>query len=191
MPCFHPLRAFPVGFHESGKVKYKVTAETTEFVTRSDGVRVDRAESLEIPCGKCIGCRLKRSREWAQRCMLELQYHSSAYFITLTYDDLHLPMNEIVDNDGCIVQSPVHTLVKRDLQLFMKRLRKNSRQELRFFGCGEYGDESFRPHYHIIVFGLELNDLKIFKKNLVFLQIVHFANLGKLVSDLLSLFSHL
>lgn len=164
MACYHPLKAFSVGLHPSGKTKYKIRGQDTVFVTSDDGIPV--YEHTPIPCGKCIGCRLEYSRQWANRCMLELDYHKSSYFVTLTYDDLHLPDNDIVNIEtGEIVQSPVHTLVKRDLQLFMKRLRKNTGQEIRYFACGEYGDETHRPHYHLIIFGLELTDLKIYKQN--------------------------
>ena len=178
MTCYHPLKAFKVGINpDTGKAVMKICSYNTLFVSRQQngswkaytngvpfGDYVD--EFVEVPCGQCIGCRLEYSRQWANRCMLEAQEHSSNYFLTLTYDDNHLPENLIIDEStGEIKQSPVHTLVKRDFQLFMKRLRKNTGQEIRFYGCGEYGDDTFRPHYHIIVFGLELYDLKPLKRS--------------------------
>lgn len=166
MPCYHPLRAFPVGEHPSGKPKYRIMEYAAQSVPDEFGNIIHASQSIPIPCGKCIGCRLQYSRDWANRCMLELQYHDSAYFLTLTYDNEHLPYNEFINPDtGEISQAPVHTLVKKDFQDFMKRLRKNTSQKIRFFGCGEYGSDTHRPHYHIIVFGLELNDLKILKTN--------------------------
>ena len=57
----------------------------------------DVTEFIEIPCGKCSGCRLQRSREWANRCMLELEYHKSSYFVTLTYDEAHVPIHYYPD----------------------------------------------------------------------------------------------
>ncbi|ALS03454.1 VP4 [Gokushovirus WZ-2015a] len=95
--------------------------------------------------------------------MLELQYHDSAYFVTLTYDDFHVPKAYYPDP----VTGEAHTsytLCKRDFQLWMKRLRKKfSDYKIRFFACGEYGGLTKRPHYHAIVFGLHLNDLVKYK----------------------------
>lgn len=98
---------------------------------------------LTLPCGQCIGCRLEHSRQWAVRCMHEAQMHKSSLFLTLTYDDSSL-------------QS--WSLVPRDLQLFMKRLRKFSVEPIRFYACGEYGEISSRPHFHVLAFGLDLED---------------------------------
>lgn len=114
---------------------------------------------IEVPCGKCIGCRLDYSRQWANRCMLELEYHDSAYFVTLTYDDAHIPKTAYGDQEtGEAIDA--YTLSKRDFQLFMKRLRKAfPDDEIRFFACGEYGSNTFRPHYHAIIYGLHLDDL--------------------------------
>ena len=102
--------------------------------------------------------------------MLELGYHSSAYFVTLTYDDLHLPINHYCDMETGEIGSTA-SLVKRDLQLFMKRLRKAHCAKygddalLRFFAAGEYGSQTHRPHYHAIIYGLKLDDLKFYKRN--------------------------
>ena len=120
-------------------------------------------EILQVPCGQCIGCRIDRSRQWANRCMLELQYHDSAYFVTLTYDDLHVPKAYYPDPDTGEAHQSL-TLCKRDFQLWMKRLRKRfSDDKIRFFACGEYGGSTHRPHYHAIVFGLHLDDLVKYK----------------------------
>lgn len=132
------------------------------------GAYADRAvyDFIEIPCGKCIGCRLEYSRQWANRCMLEAEYHKSNYFVTLTYDDLHVPTGYYADPDTGEAKEAM-TLRKRDLQLFMKRLRKNTGQDLRFYAAGEYGTQTFRPHYHLIIFGLELpdDDLTLWKRS--------------------------
>lgn len=173
MPCYHPLRAFPIGLTNAGKTSYKIVPYATHHLELQRGTwipcdlpfrsslaekTIRRDKSIEIPCGKCIGCRIDHSRQWANRCMLELQYHKSSYFITLTYDQDHVPISYYAgDNDEA---QEIYTLDKRDFQNFMKRLRKNTGQELRFFMCGEYGSQTFRPHYHVIVFGLELDDLE-------------------------------
>lgn len=99
---------------------------------------------LRLPCGGCIGCRTSQAKAWALRCTLELQQHDAAAFTTLTYDDKNLP----------------GTLSKRDLQLFLKRARKNlsNNRRIRFFACGEYGEQNGRPHYHALLYGLSDRD---------------------------------
>lgn len=167
MGCNHPLRGWYVGFNPSGKRKVIVTPYDTVSYFYDNKLFVQDEDSFLVPCGRCIGCRLSKSKEWAQRCMLELKYHESAYFITLTYDDEHLPKNNWTDpvTGETDIQSPVHTLRLEDIKKFHKRLRKNTGQKLRVFYCGEYGSQSFRPHYHTIVFGLKLDDLEIYKQN--------------------------
>lgn len=103
-----------------------------------------------FPCGQCMACRLNKQREKAMRISHELQYHKDSVFITLTYDDKHLPSN--------------NSLVKSDVQKFLKRLRKRIGVErVRYFLCGEYGEQGNRPHYHLIVFGLRYSDSRIFE----------------------------
>lgn len=180
MACYHPLKGFPIGKHASGKTQYLITSYDCNYLVKSDTdqwnpcydfiqsdfFRPRITDFIEIPCGHCIGCRLKYSSDWATRCMLELNYHDKASFITLTYDDEHLPIpNQIINTDGVVSDSPIHPLVKRDLQLFFKRLRKTfSEDKIRYFACGEYGSTSMRPHYHIILYGVDFSDdRKIFK----------------------------
>lgn len=181
MSCYHPLKGFPVGSHISGKPAYKIVPYTTDYLWKFKDDEVWHkgvgelnynpkysysTEYVEIPCGKCIGCRLEYSRQWADRCMLEAQEHEQSYFVTLTYDDEHVPRSsyEIEDTGEC---GDTFTLCKRDFQLFMKRLRKNYKHDnkLRFFMCGEYGTHTLRPHYHVIIFGLKLDDLQFYKKS--------------------------
>ena len=101
---------------------------------------------LEVPCGKCLSCRTMKTKEWSLRMWHELESHDKSVFITLTYQDIHLPKNG--------------TLVKEHLQLFLKRLRKAIHpRKIRYFACGEYGDTTQRPHYHLIVYGLGLDEI--------------------------------
>lgn len=104
---------------------------------------------IPVPCGRCAGCRMDYSRDWADRCCLEVMAGDlkSSYFLTLTYDDGHIPPNGSVEY--------------YDVQLFLKRLRKRV-GSFRYFGASEYGDTTFRPHYHIILFDINLSDLKYF-----------------------------
>lgn len=177
MPCYHPLKAFPIGLTDKGKTKYKICPYAVDHVEiyrdgrvipcscheRSSYAERCIRDFVEIPCGKCIGCRLEYSRQWANRCMLEMEYHKSAYFVTLTYNDEHVPRVYYPDPDTGEAMKAL-SLRKRDLQLFMKRLRKSFPQcHIRFFAAGEYGSGTFRPHYHLILFGLELDDLQLYK----------------------------
>ncbi|UPW40974.1 replication initiator protein [Sigmofec virus UA08Rod_5899] len=180
MPCYHPLKGFQVGVTSEGKKQMKVVSYDVEqvyqlapgsswFCSGSTGFisgcfrRV--TSYIDIPCGHCIGCRLERSRQWANRCLMELEYHDSAYFVTLTYNDEHVPRSYYADPETGEAQ-PSLTLSKRDFQLFMKRLRKAFPDDkIRFFACGEYGPETFRPHYHAILYGLHLHDLVPYKQS--------------------------
>lgn len=104
---------------------------------------------LELPCGHCIACKIQRSREWTLRIVHELEFWEHASFVTLTYDDKHLPKK--------------NTLVKSDLQKFFKRLRKKI-SPIKYYACGEYGERGGRPHYHMILFGIKM-DLDTIKED--------------------------
>ena len=93
-------------------------------------------KEMIVPCGKCFTCRSKYRLSWQLRLQHELlSYNYNAMFLTLTYDDDNLPTNE--------------TLVKKDVQDFIKRLRKFYNDvKIRYFAVGEYGSEKHRPHYH-------------------------------------------
>lgn len=139
MPCYYPIHAFK-GYSED-KQKTKIAFK------RSDSWKGER---IDLPCGQCIGCRLERARMWAVRCVHEAQMHEENCFITLTYDDEHLP------KDG--------SLCLRDFQLFMKKLRKSlPGKKISYFHCGEYGDKG-RPHYHALLFNHDFQDKEPFSK---------------------------
>lgn len=119
-----------------------------------------------IPCGECIGCRLTWRRQWAIRCMHEKRLHCESAFLTLTYDDDHLP-------------SPP-TLLLSDLQLFMKRLRSTRPVGLRFFACGEYGESTQRPHYHLLLFNTDFADKRYWKDSATGEPLFRSAELSRL-----------
>lgn len=147
--CTSPKYAYC--YQQSGRYGVKKVLDFHCSDTVSDGPwRV-----LPLPCGKCVECRMQYAREWANRCVLEMQYHEHTHFVTLTYDDAHLPRTYSVDEKTGECVSPASTLVPRDLQLFLKRLRKACGDGIRFFAAGEYGTQTFRPHYHLIIFGLD------------------------------------
>lgn len=161
MTCYHPLRAVCIGETDKGKRRLKI-------LNKADPeYNIAGIDYMSIPCGHCIGCKLEYSKQWADRCMLEAMYHDRNSFITLTYDDEHLPNgNYIYDDDGVVVGiSPIHPLRKKDFQNFMKRLREHfDDRKIRFFAAGEYGTSSFRPHYHAIIFGEDFSDDRSFLK---------------------------
>ena len=113
---------------------------------------------IDVPCGKCPACIERKSNEWATRIYYEWINSKSAQFFTLTYAEEHLTHNYVTlhyptyDEE---VLLPV--LCKRDVQLFMKRLRKRLGNGIRFFLGGEYGEEFGRPHYHFILFNYPSN----------------------------------
>lgn len=101
-------------------------------------------EPMAVPCGRCRSCRIHRVKEWTYRLMSELPYHKAAFFATLTYDEENCPIN----------------LCYRDVQLFWKRYRKVLNEKVKYYVCGEYGDQTGRPHYHAIIFGYWPKDAK-------------------------------
>lgn len=136
MPCYKPLHAYVARKAPGEKAKL--------FFGLPPKAALPHATLTPIPCGQCIGCRLERSRQWAVRIMKELKLHDRSSFLTLTYHDDHLPR----------LPNGKPTLVLEDVQLFLKRLRKEfSPHPLRFFQCGEYGETTNRPHHHMILFG--------------------------------------
>lgn len=97
-----------------------------------------------VPCGKCNFCREARRADWSFRLRQECLVSSSTYFLTLTYEDKKIP----------VTQDGEQTLRKKDLQDFLKRLRKEAPTKLRYYACGEYGSNTDRPHYHAVLFNL-------------------------------------
>ena len=152
MPCYNPLRAYRA-------------KQRTENGKR--GITFDRGSGftdmpIDIPCNRCVGCRLEYARQWAIRCMHEAATHEENCFVTLTYDDEHLPFGG--------------TLVKEHPQEFLKRLRYYlatylvydgypiTATKVRYYLAGEYGEDSFRPHYHAILFGFYPSDAKLYSE---------------------------
>lgn len=111
---------------------------------------VDHEWYTTVPCGKCRECKMDYAKQWANRMVLEAQDWPRNLFFTATYNNDNLPFN---------VSSGLPTLNKRDVQLFMKRLRKEFEpRKIRFYFAGEYGSRTHRPHYHAILFNLGLED---------------------------------
>lgn len=97
----------------------------------------------EVPCGSCPVCRKRRAAHWAFRLGQEERICDSAHFVTLTYDTDHVP----------ITRNGYLNLCKRDVQLYMKKVRKRlPGKKVKYYCAGEYGEKNWRPHYHIIMF---------------------------------------
>lgn len=119
----------------------------------------DFAGELFVPCGKCYACLYNKQQDWINRMKEEEKHSGQCFFITLTYDDVFLPYMYTNTFGGYSQNYSVAypnkaddypTLVKSDVQKFMKRLRKHIKT--RFFLCGEYGSHTIRPHYHVCLF---------------------------------------
>lgn len=161
MPCYHPLQGYKSTSVNPSTGKRSITFRASEGFTDLP---------VTVACGRCIGCRLERSRQWALRCVHEAQLHQDNCFVTLTYNDENLPVGG--------------TLIKKHFQDFMKRLRRKHLGKIQYFHCGEYGDlcrscrkvskrcdcaryepSPGRPHYHALLFGVRFPDILPFKKS--------------------------
>jgi len=139
MRCTHPLYAWR-------------KADAGVGIYKQDDPR--KLQGFPLPCGRCIECKLERTRQWAVRITHEQQLHEQSYFVTLTY------------------KTDPRTLIKQDFQRFMKRLRAKhgcwdptiGQHVPRYFMCGEYGEKKDRPHYHMAVFGITIPDLVIYSE---------------------------
>lgn len=99
-----------------------------------------------VRCGICEGCLKTKITDWAFRLEQEGKVSLHVHFVTLTYSPGFVPLTK----------NQFQTIQKRDVQLFMKRLRLNQDHgNLKYFACGEYGSNTYRPHYHIILFNCD------------------------------------
>ena len=130
MPCTRPIKGYR---HDDGVVRFS-RARSGDSVMAT------------VVCGQCAGCRKDRALEWAVRCYHENLWHGGVgQFVTLTYNEQSLPSGG--------------SLVKKDFQDFMKRMRKRRGEGIRYYMCGEYGDKNMRPHYHMLLFNKPFEDL--------------------------------
>lgn len=140
MQCTSPER-----YYKRDPAKFNGVAGLTKDSRKS----LRGGRPITVKCGRCINCRLSYSHEMSLRCVHEAKTAGPSIFVTLTYDDEHLPSD--------------WNLIYRDFQLFMHKLRKSVPGAGRFFMCGEYGDEFGRPHYHAILFRCDFPD-KVFSR---------------------------
>jgi hypothetical protein len=146
MPCYSPLQAW------YGKLDQDDPVGTKRKMVFNHVYAEDPDSPVSLPCGQCIGCRLERSRQWAIRCMHEASLYENNCFITLTFNPESLAARDVPES-----------LDVRDFQLFMKRLRKKFGSGIRFFHCGEYGENKGRPHYHACLFNFDFPDKELWR----------------------------
>lgn len=158
----------------TGKLKAFIYSDKNHDIEKLFGDSM-KYNCQQIPCGNCFQCKAVKAREWSFRCIKEAQKYPKNIMLTLTYDDKHIPTSTYVDKEtGEVCTS--YTLRKDDVTKFMKRLRKKFGDGIRFFMCGEYGsDDEYvtwkgeikkgteRPHYHIILFNFEPEDMRFYK----------------------------
>lgn len=187
MSCFSPLLAIPYKPTHPKYGQYMiVSAKDVHVVDFGDNkpfyVDSKTGETLSmirVACGKCIGCRLDYSREWASRIVMEsMDYPDNSIFLTFTYSDDNVPCTLTDGSDKVIhgiEQAKKYglkglTLRKKDTQDFWKRLRRqidynfDNPLNMRYYCAGEYGGQTHRPHYHACVFGVP-DDLVEIGKN--------------------------
>lgn len=162
MQCYNPRLAFRS--LDNTKIKFTCKSWST-YIIQLDGTaklnpkynnlfskakNIDLTSPLKIPCGKCEACTLNRAGDTARRAFDEFKSHNYVgMFITLTYDDENKPKCGHFD--------------ERDIVLFVKRLRKIS-PKIRTLGVAEYGEQTRRPHFHLLVFGHIFRDKKLLRK---------------------------
>lgn len=197
--CTNPKKAYFAGLTPEGRPKYKIVPHRSAEAERlgpaiiADYIRMEHSGDFDefttplpldtnldwfiVPCGHCLECRIQKSKDWANRMMMEFPYHEKAYFLTLTYNDAHVPMSSYRD-PGTGDYYPVQSLNYDDTKNWLKRLRKafeklygspvkfnkddpstwRDPRRISYYLCGEYGGKTFRPHYHCILFSPSIPD---------------------------------
>jgi hypothetical protein len=132
------------------RLAYRKTNGQVTLAKIGDNAPIE--QSILVPCGQCMQCRISKQRQWATRMVHESYMHDESCFLTLTIADEH--------------RNERHSVDQRDMQLFMKRLRKHlSPKKIRVFYASEYGEDTDREHYHAIIFGYMPEDRENFRKN--------------------------
>lgn len=135
--CLDPLRIGLLEYVDESSGEVKKRPILSPIVTCASNVT-----TALVPCGRCVECMSQKAKEWSFRIQDEMSLHAANCFLTLTFRENPL------------------TICKRDLQTFVKRLRKSIEPcKIRYFACGEYGKKHGRPHYHLAVFGWRPADL--------------------------------
>lgn len=147
MKCVNPLVKTPEGFTIGKYVENGIT-----YWLGKKGKYVEK-DCVRYPCRKCVYCLQARAQEWSMRAEKELEYHQYSCVLTITYDE----------------ESNTDNLSKKDIQMFIDRLRKTTKKEIRYIIVGEYGTHTKRPHYHAVIYGWKpLDKIKLPGDNKLF-----------------------
>lgn len=189
MPCFHPIKAFYPFYADNdgkrylkfGRTRYQygnISNAVSSFYKKqfNNGNDFDYdcdfpfpvyfnvvgnfvGLNIKVPCGKCIGCRLDYSRQWALRSIHEAQMHNhfkDCAFLTLTFNDDMLNRRE---NPGSLNRVAFTNWIKR----LRKAVKSEYNKEFRIMACGEYGAKHCRPHYHALIYGFSFPDKYVYQ----------------------------
>lgn len=154
MTCFKPKIAKWTYFNKINENTGEVYATKEIKFIPLQNIKPETAfkkNTIIIPCGQCAGCLCDKANDWSTRCYLESTLHKKNCFVTLTYNNEHLPKNR--------------SLCKEDIQKFFKKLRHEQKEPIKYLLSGEYGPTTLRPHYHAAIFNYKPNDLKFYKYN--------------------------
>lgn len=171
MCCFHPIRAWQkncayIRPDRPEPMLYWAGEHSRKLIFKEPNMyQINGWRELAVPCGKCIGCLLDKANDWATRAYAESTNWKNNCFITLTYDNDHLPKD--------------FQEMKRDMQKFFKRLRyyehgieywenprtKKHENPIRYIIAGEKGPKTKRLHMHALIFNWKPKDLKFYKYN--------------------------
>ena len=180
MSCLNPNLMYDKGPDYDPSDRYKFLGSLKGYCEkngRSADALLRNPEYMLIPCKHCLACQRAKAMDWATRAAQEILYHpeGTSYFVTLTYDEESLPRwyKDDSEEGGHMIRGPgdgVPCLWHKDTQDYHKRLRKNQEyaakkrgeepEHIRFLMCGEYGTKKGRPHYHEVISGLALPDVK-------------------------------
>lgn len=124
-----------------------------------------QGSNFNFPCGSCLDCKKRRASGWGYRLRNELKHSETAYFITLTYDNDHVPITK----NGFTTLSKIH--LKNTIKVWRQTQLRNAKKEakkhnldstipsIKYYYVGEYGGQYKRPHYHIIIFNIQLTTI--------------------------------
>ncbi len=148
MPCYTPLQGYK-----------DITTGALVFNKNNTHSK------MEVACGQCLGCRVDHRLMWSIRIVHEASMHVSDHgnsWATLTYRDASACTERQYKNGHFI--PPDYSLQPSHVSDFIRSLRRgNKDHKIRYFYCGEYGDENQRPHYHICIFNHEFTDETLWK----------------------------
>lgn len=208
MKCINPRTGWRIGYAitKDGILSPKITfseREAIQYFSATGMLPYMDSYSMSFPCGHCVACLIRKRKDWATKLTHEMSQFEKCCFLTLTYDDEKVPTT----SRHCWTDSRksfsfgasadmVNTLCVRDVQLFVKRLRRHLEYlpkillnrvgrdhvttPIRYFCVGEYGPKTHRPHYHLIIFGWSPSDVRPFFRSKSGQQVYRSAQVEKL-----------